>query len=66
LGSGKQHPALETENASRFRAAETTLDAETIAGDVAIISRDADNQITTRLEVSDGEDSVAASANPGK
>lgn len=42
----------------------TTFNSETVAGDVAIISRDARNQILYRLEISGGRDSVAAPISP--
>lgn len=49
----------------RFPGAEpTNFDSTKIAGDVAVISRSANGEIRAKLELSDGEDSVAKALNP--
>jgi hypothetical protein len=44
--------------------APSNFHSETIVGDVAVLSRDKDNRTHSRLEMTDGEDSVAASVTP--
>jgi len=43
---------------------ETNWASKTITGDLVVISRDAEEKIITQLELTEGEDSVAASAKP--